>query len=97
MQRQQLLSSVIKLLYCPKTKVIATYGGFSEGANGNIKEKTNKRDHFQNTAEFRVGFGGDTAVIFDPPPPRHSLGITNALPPEKQTNKKTKKRPWGHH
>lgn len=68
MQRQQLLSSVIKLFYCPQTKVIATYGGVSEGANGNIKEKTNKRDHFQNTAEFRVGFGGDTAVIFEPPP-----------------------------
>lgn len=92
MQRQQLLSSVIKLFYCPKTKVIAT-SGLSEGANGNIKQKTNKRDHFQNNCRVPCWIWWRHSRLFGP-----AALIGNHKHPATEKNKPTttkKKNPGG--
>lgn len=47
MQRQQLLSSVIELFYCPKTKVIATYGGFQKEQMGTLKKRQTREITFK--------------------------------------------------
>lgn len=89
MQRQQLLSSVIKLFYCPKTKVIAT-SGVSEGANGNIKQKTNKGDHFQNNCRVPCWIWWRHSRLFRPPAlignPKHpATEKTNQQQQQKKT------------
>lgn len=95
MQRQQLLSSVIELFYCPKTKVIATYGGFQKEQMGTLKKRQTREITFKILQSSVLDLVTQPSFLSPPPRPPALVGNHKRLATEKTNQQKNKKKTLG--